>query len=168
MSGTGICDDVAHGFHDDAIHGLALEAPDPDRDDWASRLSLDIDHIVEWLRDDDGFAFRVVQALLIFEDVSDLRVSFAFPEVSLNPLPIDQVSRSVSPVVERGDYRLYDWTIGLNDGEAGRLTLRARGYRLVPVGEATVQSEQGLPKHLRRAWHRTDLSAGSRGEARDR
>ncbi len=149
-------DDLRHepadlSFHDDSIYGFRLISPEPDRDDWRSELILDIDHILEWIKGDDGhFRFLLVQANLCFENVSDLRVSFSFPEFSLNPLPIDRIDRNLGPVKMRGDkYQEFSWTIHLNDRAGGSLTFRSTAYRLEQIGKPTEFGEQTIPNHRR-------------------
>lgn len=139
-------------FHDDSIYGLRLVSAEPERDDWRSELVLDIDHILEWQKQDDGrFRFVVVQADLCFENVSDLKVSFACPGFSLNPLPIlaiersDKLSKNPNSALED-----YEWTIRLADRADGRLTFRASGFRLDQVGTPGEYDEQTIPQHLRR------------------
>ncbi len=138
-------------FHDDCIYGLRLVSPEPDLDDWDSELILDIDHILGGVKLDGGrFRFLLVQANLCFENVSDLRVSFSFPEFNIIPLPIDRIERSDEPVVTRGDnYHEFLWTIHLNDRAGGSLTFRSIGYRLEQVGEPAEFDEQTIPKQLR-------------------
>ncbi len=151
MSDTFPHDPNRPSFHDDCIYGFRLISPEPDRDDWRSELALDIDHILEWLKEDDGqFRFLLVQAYLCFENVSDLRVSFSFPEFSLNPLPIDRIDCSKEPIKVRGDnYQEFSWTIHLNDREGGSMTFRSTGYRLEQIGNPTEYGEQSIPKHCR-------------------
>ena len=64
----------AISWHDDEIHAIRLSVGDPDRGDWTSDLVLDIDHIVEWVREDQTMSFRVAPATLVFHGVTDLRV----------------------------------------------------------------------------------------------
>lgn len=143
--------EVQHQFHDDSIYVFKLVGPDPDNQDWTSELQLDIDHILEWIKvDDDKFKFRVSQALLVFESVSDLQVSFAFSNTSIFALPIDSIVRSSEPVVARVPaYREFHWKISLNDMHGGEIEFRSTGYRIHLCGEEMVHSEQTMPKHLR-------------------
>lgn len=143
--------DVQHQFHDDSIYGFKLVGPDPDNHDWTSELQLDIDHILAWITADDGkFRFRISQALLVFENVTDLQVSFSFSNSSIFPLPIDSIVRSREPVVARVPaHREFHWKISLNDLRGGKIEFRSTGYRIHLRGEEMVLSEQTIPKHLR-------------------
>ena len=144
------CEDVKHTFHDASVYGMCLISPEPDQQDWRSELILDIDYILEWIKNDDGLiSFRLVQAELCFVNVSDLRVVFGFPQVTINPLPIDQIVRSDRPLGVRELYREYRWDIVLNDGLDGKLTFRASGYRLKEIGNSITFGQQQIPSHLR-------------------
>lgn len=142
---------IEHSFHDDPIYGFDLISPEPDLDDWRSELVLDIDHIVDWLKSESGsFRFLLSPAKLRFENVSDLAVRFACPNHSIIPVPIDQITRSDAPVVEREpEYREYQWTIALNDMADGCISFRSSGYRLELVGEPQPYEQQTIPRHLR-------------------
>ena len=63
-------------WHDDTIYGLRFEAGDSFQGDWRAELVLDIDHIVEWVREGAGrVRFRVAPATLVFHGVTDLKIS---------------------------------------------------------------------------------------------
>ncbi|WP_299892858.1 hypothetical protein [uncultured Ruegeria sp.] len=116
-----------------------------------SELKLDIDHIEEWIRQDNGhFSFSLCQVNLCFEGVSDLSVSFSFPKSSITPLPFDRITRPRKPVRVHGtDYSKFVWTIELNDRRGGRICIHATGYRFERVGKPVTCEEQCIPKHLR-------------------
>ena len=149
-------DDLEHepvepSFHDDSIYGLRLVSPDPDQDDWRSELIMDIDHIVEWVKGDNGrIRFVLVQGNLCFENVFDLRISFSFPDCSLTPLPIDRIERSREPVrAHAGRSEEFSWIIHLNDRGDGFLTFRSTGYRLDEIGTPAEFEEQTIPNDQR-------------------
>ncbi len=143
--------DVRHTFHDDSIYGLKFVGPDPDNHDWTSELHLDIDHIVEWIKADNGrFRFRISQALLVFESVSNLHVSIAFSNTNIFPLPIDSILRSSQPVVARvPEHREFQWEIKLNDLNDGKIEFWSTGYRIHFRGTEMNLAEQTMPKNLR-------------------
>ena len=148
---TGPFQAITHEFHDDSIYGMKMVSPDPDNDDWVSELQLDIDHIDEWIREKDGrFRFSLCQGKLHFESVSDLSVSFAFPQSTITPLPIDRIIRSEEPVRIHGtDYAEFSWEIRLNDRNGGYIRFRASGYRFERIGEPVLRDEQVIPKPMR-------------------
>ncbi|MEX0346709.1 MAG: hypothetical protein AB3N20_17425 [Rhizobiaceae bacterium] len=138
-------------FHDDSIYAIRLISPEPDQDDWRSELILDIDHILEWIRGDDGrFRFRLVQADLCFVDVSDLKISFGYRDTSITPLPIDRIVRSQEAVVTRQNgFQDFQWEIVLNDQANGALNFRSTGFRLEETGDRIDSDQQQIPQHLR-------------------
>ncbi len=146
-----IGDDFPGSFHDDSIYAFRLISPEPDRDDWRSELILDIDHILEWMKGGDGrFRFRLVQADLCFVNVSDLKITFGYPDTSITPLPIDRIVRSPEAVITRqNDYQEFQWEIVLNDQMNGTLKFRSTGFRLQETGDRIVSDQQQIPQHLR-------------------
>ena len=98
MQGTDQPDFDRYAWHDDPVYGLALRLGEPAADDWRSDLVLDLDHIVEWVRDGDAVRFRVAPATLVFHGVSDLRVDIDWGmrgwQVAPSPPTIDQIDRA--------------------------------------------------------------------------
>ncbi len=106
-------------WHDNILYGLRFDVGDSFRGDWRADLALDIDHIVEWLRDGDCVRFRVAPATLTFHNVTDLRVAADFGaggrRTSLNELSIDRITRQrVEDQKICLDRPYYDWLIALN------------------------------------------------------
>ena len=69
-----------NAWHDDTVYGMRFCTPDlisPHEvaDDWTRAFILDIDHIVAWVRTENGIRFRVAPADLIFLDASDLEMA---------------------------------------------------------------------------------------------
>lgn len=142
---------LSNKFHDNCIYAIRLVSPEPDQQKWISELHLDIDHILEWRQSDEGgFSFLINRAMLVFEDVSDLKMSFGFPGSTITQLPINRVERSAAPVVSRGgDYHEYQWTVSLSDLAGGEINMRASGYRLELIGEPVACDQQQIPADLR-------------------
>ncbi len=137
-------------WHDDTLHGLSIFTGDIDNDDWRSELNLDIDHIVEWIRQDDGyFVFDVVPATLSFHDVTDLDIALAWSasgfQDALSQADIDRIERSVVAnqriCLDRPYYR---WRIIFNTPEDGRIEFGATGYTLKPRGAPVRQASQTM------------------------
>ncbi len=126
-------------WHDNLIYALHIEAPEPDRGLLHSNLILDIDHIVEWVRDaGDGVKFRVAPATLTFHDVTDLCLAIDFRgdhRQSLNELSISSIDRE--EVETKGLEAYFNWVIELNLPSGGRITFGSSGYtqdlRAAPV-----------------------------------
>ena len=136
-------------FHDNQIHGIAFRSADPDQGDWTSDLILDIDHVLEWVKDGDRIRFRVRPATLTFHGVTDLRlnldgtveghsVGVALPWI----LEIER-SRPEEPPRDPARPR-YDWKIVLSSTPDGELSFGSWGYTLELRGEPVLQDEQGL------------------------
>ena len=136
-------------FHDNQIHGIAFRTADPDRGDWTSDLILDIDHVLEWVRDGDRIRFRVQPATLTFHGVTDLRLSLdgrvdghavgvALPWI----LEIERASPEHPPRDQA--QASYTWRIVLASTPDGEISFGSRGYTLDLRGEAVLQDEQGL------------------------
>lgn len=64
--------------HDDTIYAIRLRTTDPDADDWTSDFVRDIDHIAEWVRDDERMHFRATPADLVFRGVRVVRAARSF------------------------------------------------------------------------------------------
>jgi hypothetical protein len=130
----------ALSFHDDSLYGLALRGPDVERGDWTSDLVLDIDHIVEWLREGDRFRFRVAPATLVFHGVTDLRVAFdqatgAF-QIAPMPPPIHAIERErIAEQKVHLDRPYYAWRIPFNAPARGEIGFGAWGFTLTLRGE---------------------------------
>jgi hypothetical protein len=137
-------------WHDNAVYGLRLEIGDPERDDWRSNLVIDIDHIVEWVRVDEGrMRFRVAPATLTFHDVTDLQVAVdcgdTGGQVALHALSIDAITRE--RIVEQKvcfDRPYYRWRIALNWPRGGEVRFGASDFTLALRAAPVLQDQQQL------------------------
>ncbi len=132
-------------WHDNAVYGLRFVAGDPDRDDWRSDLILDIDHITEWICDDDGTCrFRVAPADLTFHNVTDLSIAADWSRdgtgypVNINEMSIDAITREI--VKDQKiclDQPYYRWRITFNLPQGGEIAFGASSFsqtlRCAPV-----------------------------------
>ena len=137
-------------WHDDTLYGLRLDLGDPDRDDWRGNLTLDLDHIVEWVCGvDRRCRFRVAPATLTFHDVTDLQVAVdcgdSGGQVALHALSIDGIARE--RIVDQKicfDRPYYRWRIAFNWPEGGEIRFGASDFTLDLRGEPVLQDEQQL------------------------
>jgi len=102
------------GWHDNAIHGFGIAEED---DGCSGQLTLDIDHILEWIPPADGeqrFSFVVAPAQLVFHEVTGLviAVDYASCSAALQPMTIDDIRRDV--VAYPNGYSSFSWKIELN------------------------------------------------------
>ena len=119
-------------WHDNVIYGLRFDVGDAARGDWRSDLVLDIDHIVEWVRGENGIRFRVAPATLTFHDATDLRIGVDFGDsggqTTMNELSIADITRV--PIADRKitlDRPYYRWRIELNWPRDGEISFGASG-----------------------------------------
>lgn len=141
-------------WHDDTIYGLSFEVGDPERNQWHSDLVFDIDHIVEWLRDQAGretgrFRFRVAPATLTFHGVTDLTIDVDWGDsghrTALHEVSIDAVTRE--PVENQKiclDRPYYRWRIALNWPRGGEIAFGASGFTQSLRAEPLLRDQQKL------------------------
>jgi hypothetical protein len=120
-------------WHDDTLRGLAFRVGDADHDDWTAELELDLDHIVGWLADGDGYRFRMARATLTFHDVTDLEVALgpdtAGHQVALSLPSIDRIDRRrVADQKICLDRPYYIFTVHFHSHPSGRLSFGASGF----------------------------------------
>ena len=146
-------DFVSLSWHDNLLHGLRWEIGDPQRGEWHSRLILDIDHILEWLRGAQGRpTFRVAPATLVFEDVRDLRLSLDWGEsgapniMNLHAPSIHEVERVLIPDLPPPfQDRYWRWSIHFNSPQRGLIAFVGSGFRLTLRAEPVLCEEQWYP-----------------------
>lgn len=127
-------------WHDCHIWGFELRPGDPEDRDWTSDLALHIDWIAEWVCGVDGGAsFRVAPAVLVFHDVTELRVAIAWGDgrarTALHPASIDRIERQ--PVGERHapDHPYYRWRILLNWPSGGQIDFSGSSFTQTLLAE---------------------------------
>ena len=136
-------------WHDNQIHGIALRTADPDRDDWTSDLSIDIDHIVEWVKTEGRARFRVAPATLTFHGVTDLSLGWSHlvsgHQVGIALPWIDRIERElVKDQLVHLDRPYYAWRIVFASPPGGEISFGAWGYSQKLRKEPVLQDEQGL------------------------
>jgi hypothetical protein len=131
-------------WHDNAVHALRLV----EGEYGAGQLHLDIDYILEWLRDDsDEIAFRIAPASLEFRDVTNLKVTLDYetPTAGLTPFSLDRIDRQLE---QRDRYEVILWTLVVN-WPVGGITFEAKGFRQFLRGPPVVSSQQQLSAGVR-------------------
>ncbi len=133
-------------WHDVHVHALRIV----EGEHGAGEFGLDLDYILEWLCADDGSCrFRVAPAMLVFREVTSLRVSldYASPTAALGPFSLDGIKREL-----RHDERGFDaccWTIQVN-WPVGEITFESPGFRQQLTGPAIETESQYLEAGQRR------------------
>lgn len=130
-------------WHDNHIHALRIV----EISDVAGDLILDVDHIIEWIKKDPGFNFRIVPVTLTFHDVMFLRMSldYATPTAAFGPFMIHGIERRTE---QRERYLAQLWKIDISwprgeiAFEARGFTQRARGGPILSQGQRLSAQER--------------------------
>ena len=109
-------------WHDNHVHALRIV----EGSDGAGDLILDVDHIVEWIKNGPGFNFRIVPVTLTFHDVMFLRMSldYATPTAAFGPFMIHGIERRTE---QRARYLAQLWKIDIS-WPRGEITFESRGF----------------------------------------
>jgi len=130
-------------WHDNHVHALRIV----EVSDGAGDLILDVDHIVEWIKDGSGFNFRIVPVTLTFHDVMFLRMSldYATPTAAFGPFMIHGIEHRTE---QRTRYLAQLWKIDISwprgeiTFEAHGFTQRARGGPVLSQGQCLSAQER--------------------------
>ena len=130
-------------WHDNHVHALRIIEGEHGSGD----LVLDLDYILEWLKADEGFQFRMVPVTLRFRCVTNLRIELDYSRASaaLGPFSIHAIERR-GEVRER--YTAQCWTININ-WPPGEISFEADGYEQEAWGKVVVSAEQRLQPQQR-------------------
>jgi hypothetical protein len=125
-------------WHDNHVHALRLV----EVSDGAGDLILDVDHIVEWIKNGNAFNFRIVPVTLTFHDVMFLRMTldYATPTAAFGPFMIHGIERRTE---QRPRYSAQLWKIDIS-WPRGEITFEARGFTQCAKGEAILSQGQCL------------------------
>lgn len=142
-------------WHDDTLYGLRFEIGDSLQGDWRAEVVLDIDHIVEWVRDEaGGMRFRVAPADLVFHGVTDLKIDIDWGDsgdrTALHEAVIFEITRA--PVPDQPGYpprEHYRWRIALAWPQGGGIGFGALGFTQTLRAEARLLDQQRLPAGAR-------------------
>jgi hypothetical protein len=125
-------------WHDNHVHALRFVQGEYGSGD----LILDIDYIVEWVREPAEMKFRILPATLRFTGVTNLRVTldYASATAAMGPFSIHTIGRRTEA---RERYEAQLWTIMLN-WPVGELSFEAGGYEQTGWGKLVLASRQHL------------------------
>lgn len=129
----------ALSWHDVRVHGFRIV----EGAQGTAELVLDIDFILEWLPEDDGYRFRIAQAILQFHEVFGLRFMLDYVACSagMTAFSIGSIEREV--IGDDECAQSYRWRIDVNWPE-GFIEFEAPGFSQWLVGEIVEQDEQML------------------------
>jgi hypothetical protein len=135
-------------WHDNGIHALALT--DANSEDGTSTLTLDIDHIVEWILKpgDKYYQYRIVPALLRFYRVFalHLRLDYSVGPIAVTPFQIDRIERTEEVTTYA---TIAHWKIGIAC-PTGEITFDAKTWSLAFTGPVVLSNSQVLSRPLSR------------------
>ena len=125
-------------WHDNHVHSIRIV----ETGDGAGDLILDIDHIVEWIKADPGFQFRIVPAKLTFHDVMFPRISidYAARTAAFAPFMIHGIERREE---QRTHYLAILWKIEISS-PVGEISFEARGFTQEAMSGPVLSSSQCL------------------------
>jgi hypothetical protein len=126
-------------WHDNHVHGLRVVAGEHG----TGKLVLDLDHILEWRKaSENKFQFLIAPAVLIFHDVSDLKVELDYRAASaaLTPFSIHGITRTLE---RRERYTATLWRIEVNWPQ-GEITFEASGFEQRTTAEPTLSDDMWL------------------------
>ena len=137
-------------WHDNLIYGLSLVVGDAERQEWYSKLVLDIDHIVEWICGaDGGVKFLVAPADLTFHNTTDLGLAVDFGDsgcrTALNELSIHGITRErIKDQRICLDRPYYRWRIAFTWPKEATISFGASGFTQILRAQPLLQDEQRL------------------------
>ena len=137
-------------WHDVHVHGFHIIESD-DENAGTAELDLDIDYILEWIREEQGFRLVVAQATLRFHEVFGLKfcVDYTKPAAGTRAFSLDSIKREV--VTYPTGRTSFRWTMGIN-WPAGSIEFVSPGFTQRLIGEVFADSGLSLPPAQRKAW----------------
>ena len=129
-------------FHDNAIHAWHLTDENPD--EGTCTLTLDIDHIVEWIHAPGRFEFNIVPGLLSFYGVFRLKmeIDYSVGPIGVTPFQIDRIEQTI----KKGKFvDTTHWWIPINC-PSGSISFEATGWSLILVGDPVHSLGQTLTR----------------------
>src|SRR5579862_8221120 len=135
-------------WHDNGVHAFSLT--DPSSEEGTSTLTLDIDHIVEWILTpgDQFYRYRIAPALLRFYGVFALtmRLDYSSGPTAVTPFQIDRIECSLEQTPYASIKR---WKIGIAC-PTGEITFNAPDWSLTFTGPEVLSDSQVLSRPLSR------------------
>jgi hypothetical protein len=124
-------------WHDNHVHSLQVI-----EGELGGTLILDLDYILEWLRDGDSFQFRIIPSTLTFFEVAGLQIQLDYrrPDAALGPFSMDRIIRMPE---KRERYTATLWQIPFN-WPHGYISFEASGFSQVGRGAPVLADRQLL------------------------
>lgn len=131
-------------WHDNVVHAIRIIKGEHG----TGRFILDIDYILEWLKDESGsIAFRIAPATLEFREVTNLKIALDYetPTAGLTPFSLDRIDRRHE---RRDRYSAVVWNLVVNWPD-GSISLEAKGFTQHLRRPPVISSEQWLSSESR-------------------
>jgi hypothetical protein len=97
-------------WHDVHVHGFRVV----EGEHGEGELLLDIDYIMEWLENDEGFMFRIAPALLQFHEMTKLRLELDYARASAGIVPFSLGGLKREPITYPNGYTSFRWELEVN------------------------------------------------------
>lgn len=110
-------------WHDVHVHGFRLI----EGEHGTGELVLDIDYILEWVRNKESFSFRIAPATLLFYEISNLRfcLDYATPTIGIVPFSLNAIKRE--PITYPTGHKSFRWDLEINCPD-GNLSFECPGF----------------------------------------
>jgi hypothetical protein len=124
-------------WHDNHVHSFGVV-----EGSLGGTLILDLDYIVEWLKNGDAFQFKIIPSILSFFEVAGLHIQLDYhrPDAALGPFSMDRIIRTSE---KRERYTATLWQIPFNWPD-GHISFEASGFSQVGRGAPVLTNRQRL------------------------
>ncbi len=128
-------------WHDVSVHGFRII--ENEGNTGTSELVFDIDYILEWINETDGFSFVVAQSTLQFHEVFGLKFSLDYTSCSAGmcAFSIGRIERE--QIDNPYGYVRFKWYIQINWPD-GLIEFESSGFSQWLVGKPIRQNKQSL------------------------
>jgi hypothetical protein len=128
-------------WHDVHVHGFRIVRNEGENG--TAELILDIDYILEWLREENEFSFIVAQASLCFHEVFGLKftLDYVTPTAGMCAFSVAGIERE--RLVFPTGYTSYKWRLAIN-WPAGEISFQSPGFTQSLIGKPYTQRGQWL------------------------
>lgn len=140
-----------NSFHDNLIHGIVFYS---DPGEFSSDVALDIDYIQKWIKNEnDEISFVISRALLIFHEVTDLKISIDWGNTKNSQFSGDASGLYINSIIKKkiyspiaNDYFLWRIDTNIHDDY---MFFGASSFSLEIKGEEQILNRQFLLRRER-------------------
>ncbi len=128
-------------WHDVSVHGFRFV--EFDESCGTAELIFDIDYILEWINEPEGFRFVVAQSTLQFHEVFGLKFSLDYVQCSAGMCAFTLSKIEREEVVYPNGFVRFKWNLEIN-WPMGNIEFESTGFSQWTVGEPITQTGQSL------------------------